>query len=96
MFKVKRVKRKCNVLGCRHTDCYALTALGEYGNSVVICKDCLEKALDCINEREKAVQKPNLIEKTEPEANNPIENVEPDTKMVKTSAKPKRKPKKGS
>lgn len=49
MMKIRKVKRKCNVLGCKCSDSYALTATTEYGSSVVICKDCLEKALDCVN-----------------------------------------------
>ena len=51
--KVKKVKRKCNVLGCRNTDCYSLTTCGEHGNSVIACKSCLEGALKAIEELEK-------------------------------------------
>lgn len=48
--RVRKVKRKCNVIGCRCIDTYALTATSEYGSSVVICKGCLEAALARIDE----------------------------------------------
>lgn len=47
---VKRVKRKCSVRGCRHTDCFAISRTREMGNSVIICTECLEDALQSATE----------------------------------------------
>lgn len=46
---VKRVKRKCSVRGCKHTDCFAMSRTREVGNTVIICRDCLKDALDAID-----------------------------------------------
>lgn len=45
---VKRVKRKCMVKGCRNKDTYALSKLTEFGNSVIICEDCLKAAANSV------------------------------------------------
>ena len=47
---VKKVKRKCNVRGCRCTDSFAISLSREVGNTVIICKSCLGKALGAIDE----------------------------------------------
>lgn len=47
---VKKVKRKCNVRGCKSTDCFAISRVREVGNTVIICKSCLGKALGAIDE----------------------------------------------
>lgn len=47
---VKRVKRKCSVRGCRNTDCFAISRTREMGNSVIICTECLEDALQAATE----------------------------------------------
>lgn len=49
---VRRVKRKCNVRGCRNTDSFAISRTREAGNSVIICKDCLTAALAATDEIE--------------------------------------------
>lgn len=46
----RKVKRKCNVRGCKSTDCFAISRTREVGNTVIICKSCLEKALVAIDE----------------------------------------------
>lgn len=46
---VKKVRRRCGVRNCKHTECYAISKTREAGNSVIICKDCLEEALQRIN-----------------------------------------------
>lgn len=48
MMKVKKVKKKCMVHGCKRTDTYALTCGHEFGASVIICKECLEKATHAV------------------------------------------------
>lgn len=47
---VKKVKRKCNVRGCKSTDCFAISRVREVGNTVIICKSCLGKALGAVDE----------------------------------------------
>lgn len=47
---VRRVKRKCGVRGCKCTDSYAISLAGEVGNTVIICKSCLGKALGAIDD----------------------------------------------
>ena len=42
--KIKKIKRKCEVRGCKNTDTYSLTNTNEFGNSVIICEECLKKA----------------------------------------------------
>ncbi len=46
---IRPIHRICDVRGCRNKDCYTLTMTREYGNSVIICKDCLNAALKAIN-----------------------------------------------
>lgn len=45
--KIKRVKKICDVAGCRNRDCFYISRAGGSG-SVIICKDCLTEALDGI------------------------------------------------
>ncbi len=46
---VRRVKRKCSVRGCKNTDCFAISQTREVGNTVIICKSCLEQAPEAID-----------------------------------------------
>ena len=41
--KIKKIKRKCEVRGCKNTDTYSLTNTNEFGNSVIICEECFKK-----------------------------------------------------
>lgn len=54
MITAKKVKRKCNVRGCRHTDSYSISHYREGGNTVIICKDCLKYALAAIDKAQGA------------------------------------------
>lgn len=47
---VRQVKRKCSVRGCKCTDSFAISRTREIGNTVIICKSCLGKALGAIDE----------------------------------------------
>ena len=47
---VRQVKRKCNVRGCKNTDCFAISRTREIGNTVIACKSCLGEAIGAINE----------------------------------------------
>ena len=45
---VKKIKRICDVRGCKNTEVFALSKSRDMGNSVIICKDCLKEALASI------------------------------------------------
>ncbi len=47
---IRQVKRKCNVRGCKNTDCFAISRTREFGNTVIICKTCLGKGLGAVDE----------------------------------------------
>lgn len=47
---VRQVKRKCNVRGCKNTECFAISQTREVGNTVIICKSCLSSALESLDE----------------------------------------------
>lgn len=49
---IKKLRRKCNVRGCRNTESYAISKTREMGNSIIVCKECLEEALKKIEEYE--------------------------------------------
>lgn len=88
--RVRKVKRKCNVFGCKNTDCYALTKWSEFGNSVVACKNCLKEALEAIEEAEKATAKAeNSIPKVAEPAAEPMVSDKPKepSKINKSSKK---------
>ena len=41
---IRMIKRKCGVRGCRELVSFAVSRTGEMGNSVIICKKCLDEA----------------------------------------------------
>lgn len=49
---IRRIKRKCNVRGCKNTESYAISKTREMGNSIIACKSCLMEALKTIEETE--------------------------------------------
>lgn len=99
---VRQVRRKCSVRGCRCTDSFAVSLTREAGNTVIICKNCLEKALKAIGEIDPKT-KSNIPKASGKEApplffNEQIKNTEKTTPPV---SKPeegtdKRKKKKGA
>lgn len=43
---IKKFRRKCDVRGCKNTqNVFLLSKRREFGNTVAVCRDCLEKAL---------------------------------------------------
>ena len=42
---VKRIKRKCGVRGCKNIVSFALSKTREFGNSVIMCRECMQEAL---------------------------------------------------
>ena len=81
---VKKLKRKCSVRGCKCTDTYAISLTREIGNSVIVCKSCLEKAVKAV-EGFKPAQETDVKAAGIPAlffnstANAPVEPVEPVT-----------------
>ncbi len=59
---VKKLKRKCGVKGCKHTETFTISKNREMGNSVIVCKECLIEALNTIEEQDKPIE----FEKAEP------------------------------
>lgn len=47
---VRKVRRRCGVRNCKSLESYAISRTREAGNSVIICRDCLEEALKMIDE----------------------------------------------
>lgn len=43
---VRQVKRKCNIRGCKNSDCFAISRTREMGNTVILCKACLIEGLE--------------------------------------------------
>ena len=50
MYAKKLPRRKCGVRGCKNIETYALSLTREMGNSVIICKSCLEKAVKAVDD----------------------------------------------
>lgn len=46
---IKKIRRKCEVRGCKNTDCFAISKVNEVGNSVIICPDCLREGLEAVD-----------------------------------------------
>lgn len=46
----KKVKRKCGVRGCKNINSFHISLTREIGNSVIICKSCLEKGLKTVDD----------------------------------------------
>ena len=49
---IRKVHRKCMMKGCRSTTSYHISLSREIGNSIIICRDCAQKALKMIDEFE--------------------------------------------
>ena len=74
---VKKIKRKCNVRGCKNTETYAISKSREMGNSIIACKDCLMDALAEIELKYAPVEAPveveQPVEETKVEEAPPVE-----------------------
>lgn len=55
---IKKLKRICDVRGCRCTESYAISLSREVGNSVIICRSCAEKALEAMRNAPEKEAKP--------------------------------------
>jgi hypothetical protein len=58
MLKLRRVKTKCAVKGCRNSaakvETFNLSASREFGTSVIMCEACIKGAFEAIEELKKA------------------------------------------
>lgn len=100
---VKRVKRKCGVRGCRNTESFMISRTHEVGNSVIICKKCLQDTLEATKDyketpKPKSTGEPpklfyNSVKVPEKEVKPPQEATEP-VVPEKTVAEPKKTAKK--
>lgn len=57
--RFKKIKRQCGVRGCHNIVSYALSRNRELGNSVIICRECLEEALKEIAKSETQKENPD-------------------------------------
>lgn len=48
MMYARKVRRKCDVRGCRNIDCFAISKSREPGNSIIICKSCLIEGAEAV------------------------------------------------
>lgn len=51
---IRKVHSKCMMKGCTCRSSYHISLSRELGNSIIICKNCAKKAVEMINEYEKA------------------------------------------
>ncbi len=65
----RKVKRICDVRGCRNTDCYAISKSREAGKSIIICKECFKGGLAAVEELEKNTP---VVKTTGPSAPPPL------------------------
>lgn len=98
---LRKVKRKCSVRGCKNTQAYAVSRTREAGNSIIMCKQCMEdaaKAVQNFTEPPKTVMKspPDLFfentakseETTDKTEQIAVNSEETDTKSEETAVKP--------
>ena len=94
MMNVRKIKRKCEVRGCKHTESYAISLTREHGNSIIACKECLEEALKAIEEKYMPIAPvvPTEAITEAPAVEIPTEEESPtEAVVVPTEAKKKRK-----
>ena len=101
--RVRKIRRKCGVRGCRNTESFMISRTHEVGNSVIICKKCLQDTLEATKDyketpKPKSTGEPpklfyNSVKAPEKEAKPPQEAPEP-VAPEKTATEPKKTAKK--
>ncbi len=86
MLYVRKVRRKCNVRGCRCIDSYAISWTKEAGNTIIACKKCLEEAVKEINALPEGARS-NLVPVSQPKAeeNVPASEIKSETEAAATA-----------
>lgn len=91
---LRKVKRKCSVRGCKNTQAYSVSKTREAGNSIIMCKQCMDeaaKAAQNFAEPPKTVMKspPDLFfENTANSEETATSSEQTDTKAEETAVKP--------
>lgn len=49
MMFIRKVYRQCDVSGCRNKNCYAVSGYREFGNSIIVCEDCIKEILNIVH-----------------------------------------------
>lgn len=62
---IKKIRRICDVKGCKNMDSFFISRIAEGGGSIVVCADCIRKAAKAI-ENYKEPEKKASGEKSEP------------------------------
>lgn len=57
---IRRVKRICDVRGCKNIGSFAIAKTREIGNTVIICEDCLREGLEAIKNYTPEPKRENL------------------------------------
>lgn len=62
--------RICDMRGCKNKDSYSLTIVNEFGNSIILCEDCMRKiAVLAVNLIDREAQHNGIIEITAEQVN---------------------------
>ena len=61
---LRKVKRKCSVRGCKNTQAYAVSRTREAGNSIIMCKQCMEEAAKAV---QNFTEPPKTVMKSPPD-----------------------------
>ena len=91
MMFIRKVYRQCDVSGCRNKNCYAVSGYREFGNSIIVCEDCMKEILNIVSnadfESKKVVSSADVAAKSvaEPEADKP--EAKPKTRGRKAAEK---------
>lgn len=62
---IKKIRRICDVKGCKNMDSFFISRIAEGGGSIVVCADCIREAAKAI-ENYKEPEKKASGEKSEP------------------------------
>ena len=62
---IKKIRRICDVKGCKNMDSFFISRIAEGGGSIVVCADCIREAAKAIENYKEPEKKANG-EKSEP------------------------------
>lgn len=68
MIKIKKIKRRCMVNGCKNIHTFTVTRRNEFGNSIHICEDCLRDILGEVGKLKEAETKAAEAAEAKPKA----------------------------
>ena len=93
---IRKIKRKCDVRGCKNIDVFSISKVREHGKTVIIYKDCLEEAYKAVQDytpekKQKAPTTPPPSIFYHPENVKPVKEQTFTTDFVKPQDEPKNK-----